>query len=429
MQIFSFFFRRIPATGFGLMRIAWAGTTLLFFLFQWNDVPFYYSDFGLLPPHLEHLVLRSDLRFTLLSFIGDPQPVFALYLLLILTLSCTLLGLFTRFMTIVSVLLVFSFHEGNPLMLGGGDTLLRNIGFILMLSPGISALSLDRLEKQYIQWKTARKILTPLSMPIWPWRVLLWQMLILYGTSLWHKMLGEMWYAGTAVISALHHPKFSRIAVHNFDVLAPLSPALSWGVLVFHAAWLLLLIPKALTDKLPSWLPRIPLKRILIFTGLLFHGAIFILMDAGSFSFVVFTGYLGLLREEDFTWMKKLFSGKKISVLFDGHCGLCLRSIFVLQICDCAKRLRYVDFRDMQEHKKYASDIATADLIRAMHIRYASGKTYQGFDAFRALSWHLPPLFPLLPFLSIPGTAQIGRRIYAKIAKRRKRCSHGSCKL
>jgi len=338
-------------------------------------------------------------------------------------------GLYTRFMTIASVLLLFSFHEGNPLMLGGGDTLLRNIGFILALSPGISAFSLDRLEKQYLQWKINRTLLPLQTMSIWPWRLLLWQILILYGTSLWHKMLGTMWYSGTALIAAIHHPKFARISIHFFDFLAPLSPFLSWSILVFHAAWLLLLIPRSLTEKFPLWIPRIPLRRTLLFCGLLFHGAIFIFMDAGSFSLVVFAAYLGLLREDDLAWMKKRFSGKKISVLFDGHCGLCLRSIFVLRMCDYAKRLQYVNFRDEKEHNKFAPDIALEDLDRAMHIRYANGKTLQGFDAFRALSCSLPPFCPFVPFLYIPGIPQIGRRIYAKIAQRRKRCSHGSCRL
>ena len=50
-----------------------------------------------------------------------------------------------------------------------------------------------------------------------------------------------------------------------------------------------------------------------------------------------------------------------------------------------------------------------------------------GFDAFHQLAWHLPVLLPIAPLLSIPGIPLIGRRIYAAIAERRKKCDHESC--
>jgi hypothetical protein len=110
MHVFSmidyFFFRPIDRRGFGLMRILWAGTTLTFFLFQWSDVTLYYSADGLLPIPLRYMQWRDAYHFSLLAWISDPQAVFALYLLLLLALLCSMIGISTRMMTIVATVLL-----------------------------------------------------------------------------------------------------------------------------------------------------------------------------------------------------------------------------------------------------------------------------------------------------------------------------------
>lgn len=114
----------------------------------------------------------------------------------------------------------------------------------------------------------------------------------------------------------------------------------------------------------------------------------------------------------------------RITIFFDGHCGLCLRSMRVLHALDWLGRLRFVDFRDEAQRRQLAPKIPFDDLNRALHIRYADGRTLKGFAAFRALAAHLPPLWLVAPFLSLPGVKPIGDRVYGSIAARRKRC-HG----
>lgn len=442
----GFFFERIGARGFGLMRIAWAFVTLAYLLMQWNDVVFYYGEDGILPRYLEIIQQRTYQRFTILDWVGQPVGVWSAYLLLLGTLFCTLLGRWTRTMTIVSVLLLFSFHERNGAVLGGGDTVLRAVGFLLMISPGIQAFSLDRAREHWVHWKKTGTLLPALTMPIWPWRMLLWQTLVLYGTSLWHKMLGSMWAHGTAVNIALHHVTFSRLPKPVADRLVGFSWFMNYATLVWHAGWLLLLIPKKLTAILPKEVPRIPVKRFLILGGIFFHGGILFLMDAGSFSLAMFTVYLGLLRDEDFSWIKKLLNRRStfdipvrarlgrggqrsITVLFDGHCGLCKHSVFTLQLFDHLERLRYADFRDAHVRKKEAPDITEKTLDKAMHIKLQDGSYRTGFDAFRYMTRHLPALWIGVPFLYLPGVAPIGRKIYAHIAARRQKCDHESCQF
>lgn len=297
-SIEAFFFAPQTARGFGLMRSAWAGVVLLFLLFQWNDVALHYSNDGLLPMDIASPLLRADNGYSMLFWITSPSAVFGVYLFFLTSLTLMLLGIFPRLTTILSVLLLFSFHERNPYILGGGDTLLRTIGFILMIAPHISTFSL-------FPRSPITDHRSPV-MPAWPYRLLLWQMIVLYGTSLWYKLLGSLWMNGTAVDTALHHPVFARWPQDIMTLLTPVTPLIDWTSLLWEGLWILLLVPRFLTDLLPPQLPHLPLKRILILGGILFHGSIFLLMDAGSFSPAIFVAYCGLLQEDDFRWLRKV---------------------------------------------------------------------------------------------------------------------------
>lgn len=446
----SFFFKQVGARGFGLMRISWAFFTGAYMLMQWKDVAYYYSNAGIFPDSLEWIFARSHYRFTVLEWVQDPVGVFALYLILLTTLFCMLIGLWPRLMTIASVLLIFTFHERNGMVLGGGDTLLRNIGFILMIAPGIEAFSVSRLSLQWEHWKKTRTFLPPVTMPIWPWRLLLWQMIVLYTTSLWYKLLGTMWMNGTAVEATFHHPVYARFSPRVMNHLLSIAGIGDYLALFWQGAWALFIIPRNLLNLLPKRLRPIAFRRWMLFGGVLFHGGILLLMDAGVFSFAVFTAYFGLLLDEDVEWMKsfvnkvtgyrlqvtssetrnsKLETSQSPTILYDGLCGLCLRSMFSFQMLDWLGRIRYVNFRDADARKKEAPDVTEKTLDKAMHVKMPNGIYKTGFDGFRALSWHIPVLWLFAPFLYVPGVAFVGRRIYAKVAKNRVKCDHESCTL
>ncbi len=432
----QFFFRPVNASGWGLMRIAWALTTLVYLLGQWQDVARYYSDAGLLPPAIEPLYVRSQYIFSILFSIGNPTAVFFLYLILLLSCLCMALGQWPRLMTIVSVLLLFSFHERDPLPLGGGDTVLRLIGFLLILSPGTVALSLPRLDRQWQQWKKNRRLLPPPTMPAWPQVLLQWQIIVLYVTSAWDKLNGTMWLAGTAPAIALQHPHFARFPGMIENALSYASPTIAYATLVFELSWLLLLLPPVLGMHLPGFHSG-KLRRWLLLAGVVFHGAIFLFLDAGSFSPAMLTAYLGLLRDEDFAAMKAFWNKRwlrrtrkthgQIDVLYDGRCGFCTRSVFWLALIDWLGRLRFVNFHNAVARAAVAPELPFAQLNRSMHIKMPDGRTFTGFRAFRVIAHHLPLLWPLVPVSYLPGATAIGDRTYQRIADKRKTCDHEDC--
>jgi hypothetical protein len=72
-------------------------------------------------------------------------------------------------------------------------------------------------------------------------------------------------------------------------------------------------------------------------------------------------------------------------------------------------------------------------LLEEMHLLTPDGRgILHGFGAFRWMAWRLPPLWPLLPFLYLPGMTSVGQRAYLWVARNRFRlvpCHGGVCSL
>ncbi len=411
------------------MRAGWAGTALFFFLLNIRDTAFYYSDEGLLPTQLgKQFIFRGDYRFSVLDF-ASPETAWFWSAVLVFTLTLSLLGLVPRLSTIISAALLICFHERNLLPLAGGDTVLRVTGVLLAISPGIGAFGLSRLPLQWQHWQRTRELLPAPNAPIWPWRLNLWQLCVIYLTSVWDKMLGTMWWDGTAPVSAWHHVHFNRLPLWFMDMMSPYSPLLANGTLIFEWTWALLLIPASLWARIGMNYHR--LKRWILLGGLAFHGGILLFMTVGSFPIAMVVTYLGLLTAEDFAAWRRFFNGKRwahkhLTVLYDGHCPLCRRSAFSLGMCDWLHRVKFANYHE-RETREHFPQFALADLNKAMHVVLPNGKTAVGYDGFAALTRHLPALWLAAPFLTLPGISHVGRLVYARIAKSRHNCTDETC--
>jgi predicted DCC family thiol-disulfide oxidoreductase YuxK len=125
--------------------------------------------------------------------------------------------------------------------------------------------------------------------------------------------------------------------------------------------------------------------------------------------------------------------GQKAQVLYDGDCPLCRKSVNLLRRLDWLHQLTYVNVRDRDRLPAHQPPLDPSRLLEEMHLLTpGGGQVYHGFQAFRWMAWHLPPLWPLVPFLYLPGMATLGQRAYLWVARNRLRlvpCHGGVCTL
>jgi predicted DCC family thiol-disulfide oxidoreductase YuxK len=119
--------------------------------------------------------------------------------------------------------------------------------------------------------------------------------------------------------------------------------------------------------------------------------------------------------------MAGTMSVQRVDVVYDGLCRFCLRSIRVIQTLDLLRRVSVHDANDREAVVAAFPALADSDLDDAMYAVDARGRRYRGFNAFRRLTWTLPPVWWLIPLLYFPGVSHVGDRVYRYVARNRSR--------
>jgi len=182
-------------------------------------------------------------KFSILHFRSDPPFVFGVYTAMIVSLVLMILGVWTRWTTIVSWFLVESVYRYSPVYYTGGDTVVRVFMFMGMFTAWGQAYSID-------SWRRRRKAilrgateLPPLpGIAAWPLRLMMVQLAIIYCATGLLKT-GNTWANGTALYYALNLDHFYRWpqmgfvgAVHYIGVLPVLVIFVHWWEMLFPLA-------------------------------------------------------------------------------------------------------------------------------------------------------------------------------------------------
>jgi predicted DCC family thiol-disulfide oxidoreductase YuxK len=119
-------------------------------------------------------------------------------------------------------------------------------------------------------------------------------------------------------------------------------------------------------------------------------------------------------------------------ILFDGDCAFCRKSVAVLQKLDWLGRFAYINVRDTAQPLLHQAPVVGAPLLEQMHVLTPAGRLYGGYRSIRWLAWRVPLLWPLAPFLYLPGITQLGDYVYRWVARHRFQlvpCQHGACQI
>jgi predicted DCC family thiol-disulfide oxidoreductase YuxK len=132
---------------------------------------------------------------------------------------------------------------------------------------------------------------------------------------------------------------------------------------------------------------------------------------------LIFYDFTGVLAR----FGKWLSAASRLQVLYDGFCPLCCRTMRILTCLDLFHRLDFQDFHrlDIADYNhRYKLNLRPEDLEKAMYV-ISEGRSSTGFYAYRLISLAVPVLWPLVPFLFLPGASVLGAGIYRFVARHR----------
>lgn len=215
--------------------------------------------------------------WSLLTLVDSAPAVVLLWLVALAAAAALTIGYQTRLAALLVFVAIVSFERRNGMVFNGGDGLVRNIAFLLVLAPSGAALSYDRWTARPDRfWEF------PLHAP-WALRLVQIQVSVVYLSTVWAKLQGKTWGGGLATSFALRIGDIQRIptpefmtdstVITNLMTFGTLAVEFSIGVLVWNRV-------------ARPWVLSI---------GVLFHVMIELTMMVGFFSWIVITTYLAFL--------------------------------------------------------------------------------------------------------------------------------------
>lgn len=342
----------------------------------------------------------------------------------VITTWMAIAGLFTRFSTVISILLGV-YLIGIPQLSGKVNHLhhVLMIGTVLACSRCGDALSIDALWRAF--WNADKGVVAAprravrYGMPI---RVAMLVLATVYFFPGFWKIAsnGPSWVFSNNLENHMLQKWFELehytppIPLHEMPLSGPMG---SLFALTFELG-----LPFALLWK--------PTRALWGLMGITFHNLTNILMKISfmtlQFMYVMFVDWQRL-----FAWLGRRMFRAPLRVLYDGNCGLCRRTMAILNQFDWLQTLRPVNALDREaveaEGLGHLDDTALmTDMHSAWKVEQGKGegatndwKTAKGYDAYQLIAWRVPLLWPLLPIVYLPPVASIGWKIYRRIADSR----------
>jgi predicted DCC family thiol-disulfide oxidoreductase YuxK len=244
---------------------------------------------------------------------------------------------------------------------------------------------------------------------------------LIYAMAGLAKLRGDAWWTGFAVWGVLAAGEFRRFNLTWLAAWPALLNLMTLGGLALELGYPVLI-----------WVRR--LRPLLITLAIGLHLGIDLALGLTEFGLAMLAGNLAFVSGP---WLRSLVAGRPAdqpagTVLYDGACPVCRRSVALLLAADpdhvvATADLNRVDVKSI--HPSLTPEACTA----AMHLVSRDGsRVWQGFDALARLASWLPLFWPLGLLARVPGVAIVGRRVYNHLAARRRRetpCTDDACSI
>jgi predicted DCC family thiol-disulfide oxidoreductase YuxK len=314
MKSFSRFFHEIfslDLRSLALLRIG-VGFCILGDLFwRAQDLRAMMTDFGFLPRAALVEKFMSPWYFSIHLISGSLFFESFLFVLAALLACLLILGYRTRWVSFISWIFLISLHARNPIILQGGDVLLRLLCFWGIFLPWGARYSVDSaFEKDgkasniYFSFATVGLVAQLIFVYVFA--------ALLKSAPEWHSEL-------SAVSYALHIDQFvtsfGRFLRDFPEILKFLTFLTFWLEAV---GWVLWISPWAFE--------RVRLFGVLAFIGM--HLAFRLCLDVGPFTWVSIASLTALLPS---IFWDSFSKRKSFTIYYDGHCGFCKKMAYLLK--------------------------------------------------------------------------------------------------
>lgn len=366
--------------------------------------------FSGMPENLRVQPLGTGLLFSVIPV--DPDHVRRALFLFTLFCSSALVGLFTRTSCLLSgVCGLYLF--AIPQCFGKVDHSSHHLVWFMFLfgsSKCGDVLSLDSLRKAFQEadrgGMKGNEPSVEYSLPLrWMWLLM---GIIYFFPGLWKSVEGgwawifseNLRYKLYWVWSSQGYLPFFRLDEHPW-----LYHGAAAGTILFELGFIVLVL-------FPFMRPALGLS------GLLFHNMTNQFMRIAFFSLQMC--YLSFINWDDlFTRSGKFLFPKTLTILYDGNCKLCRRTIQSIRKFDLLRRTQYVNALDFRTREALGfGSIDENELLRDMHAVIGE-KRWLGYEAYRQLAPRIPLFWPLVPLLWLWPVSFVGRKIYRKVADSR----------
>ena len=385
-----------------LFRICIAGLILADLVNRARDLTAHYTDAGILPR--ADLLAIHPTRMSLHLISGSAAGQSVLFLLAGLAAVALLVGYRTRWMAVISWILLISLQLRNPMVSQGGDMLLRLLLFWGLFLPLGARFSVDAaLDKEdpptsnsYFSFATVGLLLQAMSVYFFT--------ALLKNSSVWIP-------DGTAVEYAMrldHITTSAGVWLRGF-------PLIGHGLTYF--VWVLELVAPLL-----MFLPLVfPWLRLLgLFLLFCMHAAFFVFLNIGLFPFVSITSLIAFLPRHVWDWLgARIRTPERLGlrIYYDVDCGFCLKTCRLLRVFLLHREVPILpaqDYPDIHATMKRYNSWVVVDHTRAQHVR---------FEALALLFRRSPLWWPLGALMTTGAARGPGDRFYEWVARNRPQLS------
>jgi hypothetical protein len=267
-----FWFQSIPPHSYALLRIAFGAIGILS-LVGLTPVELYWPLDAITPLPGEDGIRGAVANAGLGRIAG-----YAAFALLLVSFTAMTVGYQSDIAVLLCLVGVILQHHLNRYPLSSAHVVMVDILFCLIWTHTGRVWSLDALGKR----RVADAAADDAALPIWPLRLVMFQVAVIYGCSGLWKFAYSVWRGGTAAHWAINLNSFHRFPWPLPADAAPLMAALTWFTLAFE-----LLFPVLV------WFRRTrPLALVL---GVFLHLGLFFTLELGPFSLLMIASYIAFL--------------------------------------------------------------------------------------------------------------------------------------